>query len=418
MVFSTPLIRKTQKPTLDQLLAQLPEDQRTAVEIGAVRAHLSANPEHAQKATAFYQDKHSGQELMAHFALQEGDVEKALGILEQNSLYIEKAAELALKHLGMERAVQVYERAIAKEGIGYYHEQLAKFYLKHNDKTNAKKEFTKAMEKYEQTRNPHRAINLAKEHGTLDDVLGIYHRAAQSSTERRHKITYYTEGAEFAEKNNRPQLAAQMYESALDAHFEEDRIENVIGLSSIEKEDLIKLARKVGNKEKLLAAYEKTHNAESAYHLALELGYVERAKNIILKEINDPNTLAMFAKNALHKNQLELALELYEHAGLDKDLARTAIQYNKPQKALDICLPKIDVNEENGYFRDPEYFILAMLAAGNMGKQELRKTIAQKAITRFAVLGEFAHCATFAESIGYEASANIYKKIASLPEVK
>ena len=137
----------------------------------------------------------------------------------------------------------------------------------------------------------------------------------------------------------------------------------------------------------------------------------------ICLEIGVSEELSTMAKFALDKGHAEMAIQIYEHAGLDKDAARTAYQYGNPQKALEICQPKIDTPHENGYFSDPDYYDLAMDAAFKIGDEAGRQIIGQKAMQRFSVLGRFDVSAQFAERLGDFERANTYKMLASLPKM-
>lgn len=389
---------------LEELLDRLPLEAREAVEIGAVRAGLSENPDYASKARGFYADKRSGYDERARFEILCGNPEGAIAIYEEGHFFVDQAAKVAKEHISVERAIKVYDDALEKEDAARHHEGLARLYGEQGDSSNAEKHLRLAIVGYEKEGIVDRAVELERKHGTLDNVIEIYVRVA---TEGHNIADYFQQGAQVAEEAGDQEKAHQLYEKALDAFLEHHFFFNV--------KDLINLAQKVGDKDKLITVYEKASQPQQAYRLAMQEGYIDRAMKICLG-IRVPEELAKMAKFALDNGHADMAIQIYEQAGLDKDAARTANQYGNPQKALEICEPKIDTPYENGYFGDADYYDIAMDAASKIGDEERSKVIGHKAMERFSVLGKFDISARFAEKLGYNEMASTYRLLASLPK--
>ncbi len=396
------------KYNLEELLDQLPEDAREAAEIGAVRAGISENQDYAAKASTFYADKRSGYDEMARFEILRGNPEGAIVIYEEGHFFVDKAAEVAKNHVSMERAIKVYDDALKKEDVARHHEGLVRLYKEQGDSCNAEKHLRLAIAGYEKERRVDRAVDLEREHGTLDNVVGIYTRVAEVTEDSHNRAVYYQKGAKIAEENGDHEKAHKLYEKALDALLEDRFLFNA--------EHLINLAKKVGDQNKLITVYENASQPQNAYRLAMQNGYTDRAMGICLG-VRVPEELAKMAKFALDSGRVDMAIQIYEHAGLEKDAARTANQHGNPQKALEICEPKIDTPYENGYFGDVDYYDIAMDAASKIGDEEKRELISHKAMERFSVLGRFDVSAKFAEKLGDHERASTYQMLASLPKM-
>src|SRR3989344_2655445 len=113
-VFPSLLEKNTQKQEnhdLEGLLSQLPPEARKVAAIGAVKAKATDHPEYIDLALQFYEGKQCGPDFLAGLALRKGDPEKAIEIyLQDSGLYADKAATIAKEHLGLDRAIQVYEK--------------------------------------------------------------------------------------------------------------------------------------------------------------------------------------------------------------------------------------------------------------------------------------------------------------------
>src|SRR3989338_4310554 len=393
---------------LDELLTKLPPEAREAAEIGAVKAGFSASPDYAAKASIFYADKGSSYEEMARLEILKGNPEGAIAIYEGGHFFVEQAAEVAKDHISINRAIQIYEKAIEREDNGRYHEKLMSLYAEIGDLAAAKIHLQQAITRYGKSGSVDRAVSLEREYGTLDKVIEIYVRVAESNESNHNRASYYHYGAKVAEEIGEEKKAHQLYEKSLDALLEDRFL--------FYPETLINLAKKVGNEEKLITVYELVSQPIEAYKLALQGNKIDRAMNICLK-VRVTDDLAKMAKFALEKDQAEMAIKIYEHAGLDKDAARTAYTTGNPQKALDICEEKMNSLQVNGNFGDADYFEIAMDAATKMGDEEKIKSIGNKAMQRFSVLGKFAVSAKFAEKLGHSEIADTYRMLASLPKV-
>tara|TARA_Y100000310_G_scaffold317846_1_gene371190 strand:+ start:12961 stop:14172 length:1212 start_codon:yes stop_codon:yes gene_type:complete len=391
---------------LEELLGQLPSEVREAAEIGVVRADISSNPEYARKAGTFYADKKCGSDLLVKFELIKGDPEAAITLLGNYSYSVKQAAKVAKEHIGLDRAIMVYLEAIEKEDAPRHHEGIARLYEEKGDNDRANKFYRSAIDGYLRDRQIDRAVNLEKEKGEVRNVIGLYLWAAQNMDEAGNKAAYFWQGAKFAEELDDSLIANELYENALDEKLRDRFVFN--------GENLIKLAKQVGNDSKLITAYQKADLPVEAIKHAIDTGYNERALEIALL-MSIPDKLKEVAKYALSKELPELAIPIYEHGGMDKEVARLLITNGNPSKAIEICNPLIDESIENGLFRDPDYFSIAMDAYQALGNEDDTQKVGQKAIHRFSVLGKFDIAANFATRLGYEELAKTYYKISSLP---
>lgn len=403
-----PTENKQQK--LEDLLNQLPKGIREAAEIGAARSGLSENPEYARKASKFYEDKQNS-DLMSKLAVLSGNPEEAISILERHSYSVDEAAEVAKKYVGFGRAVKVYEAAIEREDSVRHYEGLAHLYEREGDLANAQKHFRQAILMYEKREQVYQAVELEKKYGTIENVIEIYIRAAESTKYANSKVAYYQQAADAAEESGNLEKAHGLYEKALDVFLGMNSFLDHISLIC-HTNDLVDLAKKVGNKEKLFLVYRKFNRLEDAVMLAIEEGKTDRALEICpaLRE----DLVVKAAKFADGKGYVELAMQIYEKAGLEKDAAKLAIKLSKPERALEICEQRINTTDENGYFGDADYFDIAMEAAFLLGNTAKGYIIGHKAIERFLALGEFDVAGKFAEKLEESEAAKIYKKLASL----
>ncbi|MBS3126588.1 hypothetical protein J4228_00310, partial [Candidatus Woesearchaeota archaeon] len=319
-------------------------------------------------------------------------------------------------YVGVERAIKVYEDALQKEGplpnSAHYHEELAHLYEEQGNSDSAKKHIKLAIAGYEEEGAVYGAVNLERRYGTLDNVIKILVRAAEvkeAAGGGNYGRLLYHQAAEAAEEAGNLENARQIHEKELDSLLRES-------CWRLDKEGVITLAKKVGNKDKLIAAYEKFDLPQEAFKVALQEGYTDRAMEICFK-MSVTEELSKLAKFTLDKGYQNMTLRIYEHAGLEKEAAKTAIQYGNPQKALEICELKIDTPHENGYYGDADYYDLAMDAASRIGDKERRELIGRKAIHKFSALGEFSVSARFAEKLGDNERARTYTLLASLPKV-
>ena len=242
----------------------------------------------------------------------------------------------------------------------------------------------------------------------MDNVFKIYVRAAEATKDTHNRGVYFERGAIAAEEADNPEKAAQFYRKLLDTLLEDRFL--------IDAPHLIKIAKKVGDNDRLITAYERGGQHQEAYKLAIVEGYIERAIEISLKVLA-PEKLSKMAQFALDNGHADMAVQIYEHAGLDKEAARTANQHGNPQKALEICEQKINTDYICADFRDSEYFDIAMDAASKIGDDERRTSIGHQAMERFSVLGKFDISAKFADKLGYTGLASTYQSLASLPKV-
>ncbi len=405
------------KPVLEELLEQLPSEEREFAEIGAVRTGASENPEYASKASDFYSDKHSDPDLMAKFEILKGNPEGAIAIYTNDYPFIEEAAKVAKTHISIERAIQVYEKAIEKYDAGRYHEEIARLYQEKGDTANAEKYFREAIVLYEKDGRFREFERLEREHGNLENIMSMYEKLAESN-EGNNKTAFYYSALHVAEEIGNQEKVKQISEKILDVFLENN-------LTFIRPENLLALANEVGNKDKLITAYDKLITAyelvglsEKAYQLALEEGNTRRAINIFSR-VHSTDKLIQLAELSIDNGYPHLAIPIYERAGRDKDAARLAIEHGYSQKALDICIPIIDTINVDGYFKDPDYFEIAMDACSELYTDGLLKmAIGKKAIYRFAALGEFEVSAKFADKLGDTEKANTYRTLASLPKTK
>ena len=396
------------KPALEELLEQLPSEEREFAEIGAVRVGASENPDHASKASNFYVDKHSDPDLMAKFEILKGNPEGAIAIYTNDYPFIEEAAKVAREHLGINRAIQVYEKAIEKDNSGRYHESIAELYLEKCDSINAEKHFKEAITRYEQEGHFRKVEELEREKGNLERVIEIYVRLAESAG-APNKTAWYYNAVNIAEEIGDKEKVKQLEEKILDYVLE--------GNTYFNSENLITLAQKVGNIDKLITAYEMVGMPEKAYKIALEEKKIRRAIEVSSKG-NSDNRLILMAKLSIDGGHPNLAIPLYERAGRNKTAAKLAIEHGHSQKALDICIPIIDTSNVDGYFKDPDYFEIVMDACSELYADGLlRMATGKKAIYRFAALGEFDVSAKFADKLGDTEKANTYRQLASLSKI-
>lgn len=394
-------------PKLEDLLEKLPSDEKEFAQIGAVRADLSKNPDYAAKASSFYADKGSGYDLMAKFEILKGNPEGAIAIYTNDYPFIEEAAKIAKNHISLERAIQIYEKAIEKkEGyIARYLEEIARLYQEKGDNFAAKRYFQLAITAYEKESFFNEAEALEREHGNLENAVEMFVRAAESS-DSHNKAAFYYSAIEVAEEIGNQEKVNQLNEKLLDAILGERFLFNA--------NQLINIAQKVGNKDKLISAYLKSGQIQKACELALEEGNTKKVEEIS-SIIRNPEEINKLAKFILEKGyNADLAITLYERAGDTKKAARTALNYANPYRAVEICRPMIDTPHENGYFRDPDYYEIAMDAYSKTENENAKKNIGQKAIQRFAALGQFDVSAKFAEKLGDTEKANTYRLLASL----
>lgn len=392
---------------LEELLERLPPEVREAAEIGAVRKGLSESSEYASKARNFFAEKRSGYDDMVRFEILSGNPERAIAIYEEGHFFVDHAAEIAREHIGVERAIKVYEDALEREDSARYHEGLSRLYEEHGDSENSHEHLKLAIAGYEKERRVDKAVELERRHGTLDNVIEIYVRVAEVTEGSHNRAVYLQQGAKVAEETGNQEKAHQLYEKVLDALLEDRFL--------IDVKHLLKIAQKVGDNEKLITAYERASQPQDAYRLAMQEGYTDRAMEISSK-ITAPEELSKMAKFALDNGHADLAIQIYAKAGLNKEAARTANQHGNPQKALEICEPSIGVDYVCGTFEDPEYFDIAMDAASKLGDEERRGLIGHQAMERFSVLGKFDVSAKFADRLGYTERAETYKLLALLPK--
>lgn len=407
-VFPSVLPIEEKQLNLEELLDRLPLEAREAAEIGAVRVGLSENPKYAAKARDFYADKRRGYDERVRFEILSGNPEGAIAIYEEGHFFVDQAAEVAKEHISVERAIKVYDDALEKEDAARHHEGLARLYGEQGDSSNAEKHLRLAIAGYEKEGRVDKAVELERKHGTLDNVIKMYARVAEATEESHNKAVYFQQGAQVAEEACDQEKAHQLYEKALDALLEDRFL--------IDAKHLIKMAQKVGNNDKLITAYERASQPQDAYRLAIKEGYTERAMEICLR-VRTPEELAKMAKFTLDSGHADMAIQIYEQAGLDKNAAKTANQYGNPQKALEICEPRININYACGTFEDSEYFDIAMDAASKIGDEGRRELIGHQAMERFSVLGKFDVSARFAKKLGYTERASTYKLLASLLKV-
>ncbi len=409
-VFPSILPAEKKQFNLEELLDQLPPETRRSAEIGAVKAGFSESSEYAAKAKSFYADRKESSDEIARFEILSGNLESAIAIYEECRFSVDEAAEVAKKHIGIERAIKVYEDALAKGEAARHHERLAQLYEEQGDGNNARMHWRLAISGYEKESDVRKAAELERKHGSLAEVIEIYTRAAERTAkdhDLRGSSSYFQQGAKVAEEAENKEKAHQLYTWAFDALLEVDFL--------LDTETLINLAQKVGDKKKLITAYEKASQPQQAYKLALEEGYHDRAMEICSK-VGVPEKLVDMAKFALDNGRADMAVKIYERACLDKEAARTASQHGSPQKALEICESKIDINYVCWPFEDPDYFDIAMDAASRIGDDERRKLVGHKAMERFSALGKFDVSAKFADKLGYNNLAGTYKSLASLPK--
>lgn len=407
-IIPSTLPTENKQQNLEDLLDQLPKGIREAAEIGAARSGLSENPEYAKKASKFYEDKHSGPDLMAKLAASSGNPEEAIKILEKR-YSVGAAAEAAKKYVGFERAVKVYEDAIAREDSARLHEGLAQLYEEHGDLANAKKYFRQSISMYEKEEQYGQAADLERKYGTIDNIVEIYIRAAESAKYDTFRESLYRSAADAAEESGNQEKARELYEKTLNLYLEE---KNPV-LSMLHERDIIEIAKKIGDTEKLISIYQRFNMLNEAVKLAIQEGYPERALEFKLV-CYTKEAAANIAKLAIDKGYLDVAMQIYEEAGLEKNAAKLAIKFSKPERALEICEQRINTTDENGYFGDADYFDIAMESAFLLGNTAKGYIIGHKAIERFLALGEFDVAGKFAEKLEESETAKIYKKLASL----
>jgi len=406
-VFPSVLPAGEKQYNLEGLLERLPSEAREAAKIGAVKIGLSINSEYASKARDFFTEKSSDYDDMARFEILSGNPERAIAIYEEGHFFVDQAAKVAKEHIGIGRAIKVYEDALEREDSARNHEGLSRLYEEQGDSVNTEKHLRLAISGYEKERRVDRAVELERQHGTLDDVIGIYERVAETVSSH-DKAVYLLQGAKVAEEAGNQEKAHQLYEKAFDTLLEDRFL--------IDPKPLINIAKSVGNNDKLITAYERAFQPQDAYRLAMQEGYTDRAMEISSR-VKVPEELSKMAKFALDNGHADMAIQIYEQAGLRKEAARTANQNGNPQKALEICEPRIGIDYVCETFEDPEYFDIAIDAASKIGDEAKRGLIGHQAMERFSVLGKFDVSARFAERLGYTERANTYKLLASLPKV-
>lgn len=261
---------------VEELLASLDPEAREAAGIGAVVRGLSRDPEHVARARTFF----DGRSVLerAKVEIIAGDFEAAIAIYEEGGrFFIREAAECALKHVGRNRAIQVYLRALEGVEDPKFHEGLYFLYREEGDSASSQEHLRRAVEG----------------------------------------------------------RARQLYERAFDVLLDGDFKDEILFR---DRELLVEVARKVDDIEKLLSAYEIASPFE-AYELALQNGMVDRAMKIALEKVG--RDFSQMAGVALRYGYVAEAVELFIRGGSELVAARVACQYGALEKALEICEPEL-----------------------------------------------------------------------------
>ena len=392
------------KGDLEELLSLLPEEAREAAEVGSVRTGISEDPEYIDKTIAFYQDKQGDQKDIVQLHLLKGDPQAAIAVYTDNNFFIEDAATLAREHLGVEAAIKVYQDAITKGDHPKYHKLLGELFREEGQEEDAQKHFGEAIQGYMEKGSVVDALELERAEGTIEGVLEIYQKKAEKG--QQMNIDFILEGAEFAEANDFQEEADQLYESALDHLLAE--------IFVLDKQRIVKVAEKVGNPKKLLAAYQKTSQSAKAYALAVEEGLDTIATGIVEDFRVKPAELLKIAEIAEEAGRIQDASKSYSRAGQEKTGLRLQLKHGDAASVLNYCENMINIEYECKIFENPDYFLMGMKAAEVMENEEKRTEIGNKAIERFAKLGDFARASHFASQIGKNKEADTYKALAKL----
>ena len=406
-LFPSLLEKNTQKQedhNLEELLSQLSPEARTAAAIGAVRAKATDHPEYIDLALQFYEGKRCGPDFLAELALRKGDPEKAMEIyLQDSSWYADKAARIAKEHLGLDRAIQVYENVLQKEKYPQWQEGLARLYLEKGDSEKANVLFTSAREGYEERHDIERAVTLEKERGNLNEAVSVYQRAAEKS-EGSNKSCYYEKAVQLAEEIGNHEKAHSLYHAALDAYLEQR-----FSLLSYELNSIEKIAQKTGDNDKLIKAYLKAGKPEKAAEMAQRLGKLGQAVEIYEKM----REFDKAAEVALLKGDAEKAVEiLYHKKGDDKKAINIASEHGCPEKVREMCEERMNIKYMCGFYEDSDFCRVAVEAMERIGDHKTAKEYCTKTVERFAALGKFKVCAEFSEKLGDEKNALAYRNLA------